>query len=87
MFVRPQSHLVSSSALNAAVAALNAAATAMSVIGEHTENITSSDAAGAFTAAEEKMKQCFTAYNVSLVSLLPLVHLYPVLPDPSGNVR
>ena len=73
MFVRHESHLVSSSALSATVAALNMAAAAMSVIGEHTENITSSNinVAVAFTTAEAKMKQCFTVYNVSLASLLP----------------
>ena len=41
----------------------------MIVIGEHDEDIASSDAAAAFTTAEEKMKLCFTAYNVSLLLL------------------
>jgi phage shock protein A len=66
IFVNLPAHVVHSSALDAAVTALNAATQAMTAIGEHNDDITSSDAAKAFDAAEEKIAQYFTTFNVSL---------------------
>ena len=72
---------MSSSALTTATTALNAAAEAMTVIGEHNEDIEKSKAAVAFNAAEEKIEECFKTYNVSLV--LPS----SALSDRSYNIR